>query len=163
MIQHGLESWSSGHCKIENPKFRKIRPYLIVYRKSGLDWIRLDVGEHSSCSTWFGTAWEKSVIGSRFDHDPNSLHSDNFLLDAYESVMQNGSLRFDHISTHLLRTGSSGLLPIDYQRLVMSLLFPDGSQAVGTLTARTKTIQIEGLQSELMEQMPQSVLMEFEL
>ena len=162
LIQTGLECWTAGQSRIEHRRFQKIRPYLVVYRRNQLDWICVEVGAKSSYSSWLGWTWAKSAVGSSFFRDPTSSKSDSFLVEAYDSVTRNGSVWYDHISTLIPRRDSDELYPANYQRLVMSLLFPDGEPAIGVLVVRTNNLHIDGLPKDQITPMPAEDLMEFE-
>ena len=163
IIKRGLQSWGECNCQLEHPKLKKIRPYLVVYRKNGPDWICAEVGEKSSYSTWLGWKWAKSVVGTSFHRDPISSHSDNFMIEAYDSVARTGGVWYDHIHTKFKRLQNGETQPVNYQRLVMALFFPDGQQAVASLVARTNNIEIHGLQKKDIQLMSKEDLMDFDI
>lgn len=162
LLQRGLIDWTAARTQIEDSQFQKIRDYLIIYRKSRNDWICTEVGEKSSYVSWLGWSWAKSAVGSSFESDPVGNAADAFLLDAYETVSRTGGIWYDHISTKLLRSDAEKPIPVNYQRLVFSVLFPNGEPAVASLVARTNNISIFGLAESDFDKIPASELMEFE-
>ncbi|MGI9352116.1 MAG: helix-turn-helix domain-containing protein [Rhizobiaceae bacterium] len=163
LIKSGLQQWGESGCELENRKLRKIRPYLVVYRQHGHDWICVEVGEKSSYSSWLGWKWAKSAVGISFHRDPICSSADDFMIEAYDSVARTGSIWYDHIHTKLARPQNGSEQPVNYQRLVMALSFPDGELAVASLVARTNNIQIQGLASDDMPLMSKEDLMEFDI
>ncbi|MEM9278921.1 MAG: hypothetical protein AAGA76_10125, partial [Pseudomonadota bacterium] len=163
LIKKGLQSWAESECQLEHPKLKKIRPYLMVYRKNGPDWVCAEVGEKSSYSTWLGWKWAKSVVGTSFHRDPLSSQSDNFMIEAYDSVARTGNVWYDHIYTSFSRPQNGKIQPVSYQRLVMALFFPDGSQAVASLVARTNDIEIHGLKKCDLKLMSAEDVMDFHI
>ena len=163
LIQKGLQCWGESGCQLESRRLRKIRPYLVIYRQHGHDWICVEVGEKSSYATWLGWKWAKSAIGASFHKDPISSSSDNFMIEAYDSVARTGSIWYDHIHTRFDRPQNGTEQPVNYQRLVMALSFPDGEQAVASLVARTNNINIHGLARKEMPLMSKEDLMEFDI
>ena len=163
LLQRGLKSWGESEAQLDHPKLKKIRPYLIIYRRLKHDWICVEVGEKSAYSSWLGWQWAKSVIGLSFRKDPISTSSDCFIVDAYDTVARTGGVWYDHIHTKLPRTSYEELQPVSYQRLIMSLFFPDGQQAIAALVARTNRVNIRGLASETLPLMSEEDLMEFDV
>ena len=159
LLQEGLKAWMAAEFQIENPKLKKIRPYLVIYRKRGPEWIGVEIGLKSSFATWMGWDWAKSAIGSSFHNDPISSRADQFMIEAYETVARNGGVWYDHISTKLSRGASEKLVPVNYQRLVLAFYFPNGDPAVGALIARTNEISIEGVTLDKSMTMAQSDVM----
>ncbi|MEM7291139.1 MAG: LysR family transcriptional regulator [Pseudomonadota bacterium] len=163
VIQRGLNDWMDARAQIQHEAFQQVRDYLIVYRKSQNDWICSEVGEKSSYVSWLGWRWAKSAVGSSFESDPTGNAADGFVLDAYETVARTGGIWYDHISTRLLRSDSKTPRPVNYQRLVLSLMYPNGATAVASLVARTNRIIISGLEEEDFDPMDEEELMEFEI
>ena len=163
LLRAGLQSWMNSGFRIEDDEMAKIRKYLIIYRKNRDDWICTEVGDKSSYVSWLGWSWAKSAVGSSFESDPIGNAADAFVLDAYETVSRTGGAWYDHISTKLLRSDNPTPTPVNYQRLVFSMLFPNGEPAIASLVARTNNVQIYGFELGDGDRMPDSELMEFDM
>jgi len=163
LLKRGLQLWSDAGCQLEHSKLQKLRPYLIVYRQVDAEWLCIEVGEKSSFSTWLGPEWAQSSIGVSFHLDPVSAPYEGFMIGAYDDVARTGSVWYDHIHTQVRREENGEPQPVNYQRLVMALAFPNGEQAVASLVARTNNIQIEGLNPAQLPKMNTKDLMEFEI
>lgn len=163
LLQQGLEKWMQARFQIEHPCFQEVRKFLIIYRKNRDDWICTEVGERSSYVSWLGWNWAKSAVGSSFESDPLGNAADAFVLDAYETVSRTGGIWYDHISTKLLRSDSSSAVPVNYQRLVLCMQFPNGEPAIASLVARTNNMQIYGFELTDDDRMPDAEIMEFDL
>lgn len=163
LIREGVDAWISARARIEDEALKPIRPYLVIYRKLRTDWICVEVGERSSYATWLGSTWAKSAVGLSFHEDPIKSEADRFMIEAYDTVAHTGGAWYDHISTKLLRSEDGTPTPVNYQRLVLSCLFPDGEPAVAALIARTNRISIDGILPHEIADMPEADLMEFEL
>ncbi len=163
LLQKGLQCWASSQCELEHRAMKKIRPYLVVYRKHRDDWFCVSVGEKSSYATWLGWNWAKSAIGRILQDDPTDTEDDRFIIQAYNSVYQDGGIRYDHIFGQYARGEGDVLHPVSYQRLVFVCRFPDGEPALAALVARTDKIEIEGLDPKDIPTTPKADLMEFDI
>lgn len=163
LLKRGLEGWTNGRGELENQYMKKIRPYLLVYRRMREHWICTEVGENSTYANWLGPTWAKSAIGQPFDNDPIKSQADNFLLKAHSYVSRIGSPWYGHTSTKFSKEKSGELFPLNYQKLVMPCRFADGSPAVAILTARTDKIKIHGLSEADIPVTPQDELMEYDI
>ncbi len=163
LLQKGFQAWVNSKGQLEHNSFKKIRPYLVVYRKYRDDWICVEVGEKSSFATWLGLAWAKSAIGRSFTSDPVSSSADILMLNAYSTVSRTGGIWYDHVYTKFTRKEGEEKRPVNYQRIVFSCLFPDGETAVVSLIARTNNISIEGIQPADIGVLADTDLMEFDI
>ena len=165
LLKNGFRAWVNSKGQLEHNSFKKIRPYLVVYRKYRDDWICVEVGEKSSFATWLGLSWAKSTIGCSFNFNPKQTEADNIILLAYEKVAQTGSVWYDHVATSLPRgrDKENKNNSVNYQRIVFSCLFPNGETAVASLIARTNNISIEGIQPADIGVLADSDLMEYDI
>ena len=163
LLRHGLSRWSASGAELEHRSMRKLRPYMVVYRRHADQWLCVDVGEKSSYATWLGFEWAKSAIGRSFNDDPVNSEADNFLVNAYNYVNSVGGIWYDHISTQFQRRANGAFQPVNYQRLVFSCLFPDGQPAVASVIARTNCIELNTGDQIKLPQMPKDELMEFDI
>lgn len=156
----GLEAWATCRGQLEDQALAPVRPYMIVYRKRASEWLCVEVGEKSSFTTWLGWAWAKSAIGVPVHEDPVHSDSDQFLLEPFDQVSVFGGVWYDHVSTQFAREKGGEPIPANYQRLVFASAFPDGSQAVVSLVARTNNLVIEGIDPSSIPPTPSDLLME---
>lgn len=163
LLQKGLQMWSASESQLEHRAMRKLRPYLVVYRRLRNDWLCVSIGEKSAYARWLGWAWAKSAIGSALQEDEMNTPSDRFVMDAYNWVHQNGSVRYDHVYTQLPKRRDGPLNPVTYQRMVFACVFPDGQPAIAVLLARTDQINIEGFEIASVTPTAKADLMEFEI
>ncbi len=163
LIRRGLRDWVQAQGELDSDVLETIRPYMLVHRHRGTEWICVEVGEKSSYATWLGTSWARSAIGLPLHQDPVNSRADRYLIEAYGHVSATGGTWFDHVCARFPRGADEQLFQVNYQRLVMACTFPDGTQAVGTIVARTNSIVIEGLEGGHIPQMPSEELMEFEI
>lgn len=163
LLRHGLQAWVTGQAQLDHPSMAKITPYLNVYRKHKGSWLCVHVGEESSIARWLGPVWAKSAIGCLLEEDPMNSGADRFVIEAYDRISREGSLRLDHIFLRLPRKEGEILQFASYQRLLLSCVFPDGCSAVATLIAITNRIDISGLGLEDLPATPENVLMDFDI
>lgn len=163
LIKKGLQIWATSQTQLEHRAMKKLRPYLVIYRKYRDDWLCVNIGEKSSYATWLGWAWANSAIGSALQEDPMNTSADRFVAEAYNSVFQDGGIRYDHGYTKLPRKTAGPAKPVSYQRLVFACVFPDGQPAVAVLLARTGRIQIDGLDSSKVLAPLSADFMEFDI
>ncbi len=163
LLKRCLAAWTSAEGQIEHPAMEEIRPYIVVYRKQLESWITVSIGEESAIARWLGWVWAKSTVGCSLEADPLSSAADPYTAEAYESIVRTGGMRLDHEHTMVRRKGDGPLVPVTYHRLLVCGIFPDGQTATISLTAITNNIEIEGLDLDQIEKVPESDLMEFDL
>ncbi len=163
LLQSGLHSWVKSKGQIESPEFKKIRPYLVLFRAQQDSWLCVEVGEQSSFMSWVGWAVAKSSIGTCLDFDPIVSRSGRQMTDAYKYAAKSGGIVYEHVCATLPRGQQESLHPANFQRLIFSCFYPDGSVALATLVARTNSILIKGIDSKEAPKMPESDLMEFDI
>ncbi|MEM7425986.1 MAG: LysR family transcriptional regulator [Pseudomonadota bacterium] len=146
LIQEALRAWVRSEGQIEHEAMDLVSPYLIVYRKFRDDWLCVRIGEQSNYATWLGWRWARSAIGSPLHQDSMRSPSDQFVTEAYDSALQGGTVRFDHVATYVPKTDVGAPEPISYQRLLMGCKFPDSQPALVAAIARTRDILIEGIE-----------------
>jgi len=163
LLQTGFQLWAEAKGEIESPAFAKIRPYLVVFRQHGDDWICADIGEKSSYATWHGWEKQRSSIGREITCLSGGPAIAKLLTQPFLDVKQSASVRLDHIFMHREVKDSPEKMPASFQRLLMGCRFPDGSFALASLIDRTRNIKIEGLDDSLVNSMPEKYIMNVEI
>ncbi|PIE12805.1 MAG: LysR family transcriptional regulator [Rhodobacterales bacterium] len=162
-LQTGFQLWAQARGEIESPALAGVRPYMMVFRQLGDDWICADVGEKSSFSTWFGWEKQRSSVGRGLSDLPSFRDTAQFLVQPFREVMISQSARFDHVFTLAEIKDHTDLVAISYQRLLLGCRFPDGSFALASLVDRTHDIDIKGLDPERAKLMPDEYVMNVDL
>lgn len=163
LLQAGLKCWVEAKGQIENEEFAKIRPYLVMFRSQQESWLCVEIGEESSFMSWVGWKVAKSSIGTCLDFDPIVSKSGRQMTDAYKYAAKSGGIVYEHVCATLPRGGVEGLHPVNFQRLIFSCFYPDGSLALATLVARTNKVLIEGIDPAVVPKMPDADVMEFDI
>lgn len=163
LLRRGFSAWAKAEFTVETEAMIPIQPYLLLYRQYGEDWICVAVGEKSSYATWYDWARVKSAIGRHVSDSPTQPEIKRFMVGAYTEIITEGGVRLDHIYTQTPREKDGVPKPVSYQRLLMGCAFPDGSPVLASLVARTYTIDIPGLEDELIHRMPKESLMDFDI
>ena len=145
IMRAALSAWGQSLTQIEDPAMKKIRPFLVVYRKYPKGWICTEIGEQSAYARWFGWAWSKSAIGRLSEDDNAGEDINDFIAGAYARIYGEGGVRLDHLFAHLPREGSDDPVPVSFQRLLMGCVFPDETPALAVLVLMTNQIQIDAL------------------
>ncbi len=163
LLQAAFQMWAQARGEIESPKLARVRPYMMVFRQLGEDWICADVGEKSSFATWFGWEKQRSSVGCGLSDLPTFRDTAQFLVQPFREVMISQSVRYDHVFTLTQVKDRSDLVAISFQRLLLGCRFPDGSFALASLVYRTRDIDIEGLDPERVKLMPPEYIMDVDL
>lgn len=163
LLRAGFRAWANAQFMVEAEEMAPIRPYLLLYRQYGEDWICVGIGEESSYATWFDWARVKSAIGRHVADSPTQTEIKRFVASAYNEIIREGGARLDHIYAQTPRVKGGPPDPVSYQRLLMGCAFPDGSPVLASLVARTYTIEIPELEPEKITRMPAKSLMEFDI
>lgn len=163
LLRRGFEAWARAELQLEHPAMERIKSYRLVYRRLQDNWLCVEVGEASSYATWLGWEWAKSAIGRFSKDDPVGSDFDSFMSQSYHGVFVAGGARLDHIAGMIPRAREGQPIPVRFQRLLVGCRFPDGEPALVLFVARTNRIEISGLSSEEIPEMPPELLMEEEI
>lgn len=163
MLQKTFLAWANARFQIESPQMQVVKPYMMIYRKNAEGWICTHIGEKSSYAGWFGWEWAKSGIGQLSSDDPAGRAFDKFATKAYSQLYRHGGIRLDHVFAQITRKAGGKPEPVSFQKLLFSCVYPNSQQAIGLVVARTNNIKILGLEAENIPQMPDELLMEFDI
>ncbi len=147
ILREAFRAWSMAGGHIESPHFSHIRPYLMVYRESGNQWICVEFGEKSAYVDWFGLDYARSSVGLAIAELPAGEAFGHMLNQAFFDVQATQLARLDHVFTRMPNHNGEGWSPMAYERLMISGFFPDNSPAVMTLVNPTTEVEITGLPS----------------
>lgn len=148
LLRETFRAWSMSCGQIESDNLAHVRPYLLVYRESGTEWLCVEFGERSAYVGWFGLDYARSSIGRPIALLPAGEEFGHMLNQAFHDVQATQLARLDHVFTRMPRPDGEGWEPIAYQRLMMAGFFPDGSPAVMTLVVPTPKVLIRNLEPE---------------
>ncbi|NIA67239.1 LysR family transcriptional regulator [Pelagibius litoralis] len=163
ILQKGFLAWANARFQIESPELEVLKPYLLLYRQHDDSWLCVAIGEKSSYATWFDRVWAKSAIGRFSKDDPAGSEFNDFISGAHSQIFSEGGVRLDHVYAQIPRERGGTPIPVSFQRLLMCCTFPDGQTALAVLVARTKRLEIEGLDPRNVRPMPDDLLMEFDI
>lgn len=163
IMKSAIAAWGASQTQIEHEAMAKVRPYLVLYRKGPNGWVFVEVGEKSAYARWFGWAWSKSAIGKLMQEDNAGRDYNEFIAGAYARIYDEGGVRLDHVSAHLPKDESDELIPVSFQRLLLGCVFPDGTPGLGLLGLITDQIEIDALVHKNFCDVPDDLLMHFEI
>ena len=163
LLREMLSAWGQAGAQIEAPAMARIRPYIVIYRKSQQGWICTEVGEKSAYARWFGWNWAKSAQGVLSEEDHAGDEFNRFIYRAYSKIYDEGGIRLDHLHAYLPREGYDKPEPLSFQRILAGCHFPDGQQALAVLVAMTNNISIKSLETMQIPEVSQDLLMEHDL
>ncbi|MEO9827116.1 MAG: LysR family transcriptional regulator [Paracoccaceae bacterium] len=163
LVQSVLSAWGQSLAQIESDAMAKVRPHLVIYRRSNNGWVCVEVGDHSAYTKWFGWTWAKSAVGRLSEDDQAGNEFNRFIADAYERLHGEGGVRLDHLFAHLPREISEGPVPVTFQRLLMGCIFPDNTPALAVLVSVTSDVEIDGLGSLDTEGVSPDLINEFKI
>lgn len=148
LLRETFRAWAMSGGEIENPLFSHVRPYVIIYRQSDIGWICVEFGQKSVYVNWFGLDYALSSIGRPLQKMPAGEEFSHLIYEAFDEVQSAQMARLDHVFTRMPRQDKGPLIPVAYQRLIMSGFFPDRSPAVLSLVQPVDVPNIEGLSDE---------------
>tara|TARA_R110002124_G_scaffold198967_2_gene365796 strand:- start:1778 stop:2740 length:963 start_codon:yes stop_codon:yes gene_type:complete len=145
LLREAFRAWTMASGQIESAQLAHVRPYMLVYRESGADWLCVEFGSKSAYVGWFGTDYARSSIGRPIAKLPAGEEFGHMLNQAFFDIQATQLARLDHVFTRMPLPTADGWVPIAYQRLMMAGFFPDGSPAVMTLVMPTSKVLIHSL------------------
>lgn len=161
LMQRTLAAWGSASAMIASPEMERVRPFLVLYRRSAGGWVCVEVGEKSAYAKWFGWKWSKSAVGRLSEDDMAGDDFNSFIADAYERIYGEGGVRLDHLFANLPREVSDQTTPVSFQRLLMSCVFPDYAPALAVLVTITRQVEISDLPPEDAASVSDELISEF--
>ena len=159
LIRKGFAAWGQALARLDHPAMSALRPYMVIFRRTGEDWIFAEVGARSAYARWFGLAYARSAMGTPWNTDRAGDAFNRFIAHAYREVHDGGAIRLDHLHVHLPRDGHE-TQPVSFQRLLAGCVLPDGSQALVMLAAITNRIVIDALGPDPGPPIPDHLLMD---
>ena len=163
IMKRTLSAWGSALTQIEETAMSKVRPYLVIYRKSPKGWICAEIGEQSAYAKWFGWTWSKSAIGKLSQEDNAGDNFNDFIASAYARIYSESGVRLDHLYAHLPRESSDHPVPVSFQRLLLGCVFPDNTPALAVLILMTNRIDISALRDSQICAVPEDLVMDFDI
>ena len=158
LLKTSLQAWGQAETRIEHEAMEAIRPYSVIYRKSPLGWVFVDVGAESAYAKWFGWAWSKSAIGKLMTEDNVGDEFNEFIAGAYSRIYEEGGVRLDHLFAYLPKDAGEPM-PVTFQRLLLGCVFPDGTPGLTVIAVITKDVEIAGLDEVGRPAIPQKLIM----
>lgn len=155
LLRETFRAWGMAAGQIESDNLAHVRPYLMVYRESGGEWICVEFGEKSAYVSWFGIDYARSSIGRPIAQLPAGEEFGHMLNQAFFDIEATQSARLDHVFTRMPVKEGSGWEPIAYQRLMLAGFFPDGSPSVMTLVVPTAEVSIRGVSEKDKQELTQ--------
>lgn len=159
LLQAALEAWVIAKGRLEASEFAPMRPYLMIFREQGDDWVCVEVGDKSSYASWYGWTWQRSSVGRPLSALPGGVDFAKVTSKPFRDVATSYAARFDHIFSRIEHGDDGGTLPIAYQRLLLRGQFADGSFALFSIIERTYDLEIPGLDRERIASMPPEMIM----
>ncbi len=159
LLRRSVITWAQTGGYLEAPQMEDIRSYGTVFRKVNGLWIYTEVGAKSAYSQWFGWAQSRSAIGMPMDQKQGEAELDYLKRAAFTEVEQKGSLRLDHIFTFLQMGEDGQHHPLAYERLLLAMHYPDGSNAIMSICRPSYDVEIEGIMPEQIQKMPKDLLL----
>lgn len=145
LLRETLRAWAISSGQIEAETFRHVRPFLIIYRRSGAGWICVEFGEKSAYVNWFGLDFARSSIGRSLGQMPAGEEFSHLIYQAFDEAESKQIARLDHVFTRMPVGHSHENVPVAYQRMILNGFFPDGSPAVMSLVHPVQDLNISGL------------------
>ena len=161
LLRRAFAAWGQSLARLDTPEMDALRPYMVIFRRTGESWIFAEVGEKSAYARWFGLAQARSAMGTRYDDDGMGDEFNAFIARAYREVHDGGSIRLDHRHAQVPR--GDAIHPTSFQRLLTGCAMPDGSQALAMVAAFTNRLRIDALGGSPLPQMPAHLLMDHDL
>jgi hypothetical protein len=162
LIEEMVRAWGNGLTTLYHPAMDRIRPFLVVYRRSVDGWICVEVGDKSAYARWFGEDQARSAQGVLSQADDVGDDYNAFISRAYEGINSGGGIRLDHIYARLPRSGWERPQPVSFQRILAGCAFPDGQRALAVLVVMTDRIEVDALSGQTIEKHPLSLSMDEE-
>lgn len=163
IITRGAESWMEARGALDSPAFDQVRPYILVQRKFGDEWLIVEVGEKSSYATWLGLSLAKSELGRAVSLGTRFEPMVASRTRPFEIVLANGGMWYEHISANIPRREGGNPAHVNYQRLICAGKFADGLPAIIIFAARTDRIDVPHLPEARNIKNKPEYLMEFDV
>ncbi len=148
LLKHMLCAWGQATASLDHPELDRLRPYLIIFRRTQAGWVFADVGKQSAYARWFGVAQARSAMGMALQEDGVGDEFNAFIARAYVDIHDTGGIRVDHLQTYLRHPNSTRPLPVQYQRLLAGCQLPNGRRALAMMAAITDRVVIDAIRKQ---------------
>jgi hypothetical protein len=160
LLIHGAKAWAEAGGDLEHRSLQALRRNMVLFRRVGEDWVCAEVGPESAFATWYGWRWEKSSIGLPLGKMPGGRTFSRIANRPYDEIEASGGLRYDHIHTKALRGEEAVIQPLSFKRLLMGCRFADQTFALGLLVIRSYSLNIDGVDPEIIRSLPEDLVEE---
>lgn len=159
LLRRVLQAWAASGGELEHEAMAPVRADIMVFRRTGDDWLCVEIGERSSFMTWYGRATAQSSIGRPMEMFPGTGSFRYLIQLAYLDVEASEGVRLDHTATRTSHSERDGLVEVSFQRLLCASRFPDGSFAMISAVLRTHDVELEGVGDDVLRAMPKEFIM----
>ncbi len=162
LLKAALQAWTMSEGQLESEHMAKIRPHIVGYRENMEGWLCVEVGEDSFYSNWFGWAQARSSVGRPLGQFPGGDAVASLADAPFQDVRAGAGVRIDQVMTKLPLGGGDGPMRlIVFDRLLMGVQLPDGSPIIVSVVDRAHEIRISGMDSVLLDTMPEEARIDF--
>tara|TARA_R110002072_G_scaffold38138_7_gene110526 strand:- start:3481 stop:4305 length:825 start_codon:yes stop_codon:yes gene_type:complete len=134
LLQQGFKAWVETEGRLEKPPLAALKSDLVIYRRYHQDWLCVSIGEQTAYANWIGPTFAQSALGLSLADDPFHSGSVPPVQQAYDQVMVEGAVRYDHVARRVPENQNPSRPYLTYQRLLMACRFPDGQPALAILS-----------------------------
>lgn len=125
-----LTAWAKNGGKFGSQELLEVEKWLVVFRKTGGNWLCTWVGADSAFAHVFGPEWARSVIGTSIQSFPGGSNMARLQTQAYEEVWARSGIRVDDLFARISPDPNDPRKPIAYRRLLLGGTFPNGDFAL---------------------------------
>jgi len=147
VIQQGFKAWEECDGNIEHEAIKRFLPRMLIYQRRAKDnqLMALSRGTQAAFNKVL-PGWGDGSSAPAFDFEYPSKYYNDRMTEAYDRVLEDGEICFNHIRATMPRPdGEAAWVP--YQRLLLPLLLADGSRALGCLSHLSSYNEIPFLES----------------
>lgn len=163
LLKAAVKAWSMSEGKLESQHMAKVRPYLLAFRENSEGWICTEVGEESFYSNWYGWAQARSSVGRNLNSFQGGNEFASLADRPFRDVATTHGIRLDQLMVQSVSVEDGSVNSVMFDRLMMGVRMPDNSPAVISVVDRSRIVQIAGVDSEILEQVPSRAKVEFNL
>lgn len=163
LLKAAVKAWSMSEGKLESQNMAQVRPYLLAYRENSEGWICTEVGEESFYSNWYGWAQARSSVGRNLNSFQGGKEFASLADRPFRDVAATHGIRLDQLMVQSVSPEDGAVNTVMFDRLLMGVRMPDESPAVISVVDRSRIVQIEGLNGDILEKIPPRAKVDFNL
>jgi hypothetical protein len=147
LLRLGLRAWQQSGGRLQDlwhdgARWLLNRSLIVAHGGRGGEAGFAYMGRESAAVRVFGTHWRDEAVGNLIGEAIPQLRYQSRMASAYQSILETGEPRYDHVRARLIFTRQGEPIWSTYQRLLLPCVDKRGERAVLAVNELTEDVEI---------------------